>query len=332
MRTPKFWSPGKGGAAANLLEPIAWAYSLAGQISRASVTPKRVPVPVVCIGNLVAGGAGKTPTALALAKLLKEWGVTPHFLTRGYGGRESGPLRVDPKRHNARQVGDEPLLLARRATTWLARNRPAGAKAAIADGADIIVMDDGLQNPSLVKDVSLIVIDGGFGFGNGRLLPAGPLREPIARGLARADAVVLVGPDEVGVRDVLAPYTVPLLQAEIAPALEAHKLRARAVVAFAGIGRPAKFFRTLEAIGCEVIGRISFADHHRYSVDEIMNLVENAGARGAIPVTTEKDWVRLPEEAKPMVQPIAINLEWQDPGDVRDVMAPALDKIAGMND
>ena len=192
-------------------------------------------------------------------------------------------------------------------------------------------MDDGLQNPSLVKDVSLIVIDGGFGFGNGRLLPAGPLREPIARGLARADAVVLVGPDEVGVRKALAPYTVALLQAEIAPALEAHKLRGRAVVAFAGIGRPAKFFRTLEAIGCEVIGRISFADHHRYSADEIMNLVENAGAPGAIPVTTEKDWVRLPEEAKPMVQPIAISLEWQDPGAVRDVMAPALENIAGMN-
>ena len=332
MRTPEFWSPGKGGVQANLLEPVAWAYGLAGQIQRATITPKRVQVPEICIGNLIAGGAGKTPTALALAKLLGEWGAAPHFLTRGYGGSKSGPLRIDPKKHNARQVGDEALLLARRAPTWLAHNRPAGAKAAIADGANIIVMDDGLQNPSLVKDISLIVIDGGFGFGNGRRIPAGPLREPIGRGLARADAVVLVGPDEAGVCDQLKRYDVPLLRAEIAPALQAHKLRGRAVVAFAGIGRPAKFFRTVEAIGCEVIGRIPFSDHHRYSPDEIMNLVENAGAKGAIAVTTEKDWVRLPEEAKPMVQPVAVTLEWQNPEAVRGIVAPALAKITAAHD
>ncbi len=332
MRTPKFWSPGKGGAQANLLEPVAWGYSMLGQMQRATITPRWVSVPVICVGNLIAGGAGKTPTALALAKLLSEWGAAPHFLTRGYGGSESGPLRIDGKQHNARMVGDEPLLLARRAPTWLAHNRPAGAKAAIADGANVIVMDDGLQNPSLVKDISLIVIDGGFGFGNGRIIPAGPLREPIARGLARAEAVVLVGPDEVGVVDQLKRYDVALLRTEIAPALKAHKLRGRAVVAFAGIGRPAKFFRTLEAVGCEVIGRVAFPDHHRYSPDEIMNLVENAGAKGAIAVTTEKDWVRLPQEAKPMVQPVAVSLVWQDPEAVREIMAPALANIAVAND
>jgi tetraacyldisaccharide 4'-kinase len=324
MRTPEFWGPGKGGAPAALLQPVAWSYSLAAQARRAFTAPTRFSAPVICVGNVIAGGAGKTPTALALAKLLSDCGAAPHFLTRGHGGTARGPLRVDPKRHTARMVGDEPLLLARRAPTWLARHRPAGARAAIAGGADMIIMDDGLQNPSLAKDISLIVVDGGFGFGNGRLLPAGPLREPIGRGLARADAVVLVGPDEVGAGEALAPHGVPLLRAELTPALNAQKLRGRAVVAFAGIGRPAKFFRTLDAIGCEVIGRVAFADHHRYTPNEIMTLVENAGSHGAIAVTTEKDWVRLPEEAKAMVQSVAVTLEWQDPEAVRKVMAPVL--------
>lgn len=328
MRTPKFWSPGQGGVAANLLAPVTWSYSVLSQMQRASVTPQQASVPVICVGNLIAGGAGKTPTAMAVAKLIREGGHMAHFLTRGYGGSERGPLRVDPKQHSARKVGDEPILLARRGPTWLSRDRSAGAKAAIADGAEIIIMDDGLQNRSLIKDISLIVVDGGFGFGNGRQIPAGPLREPIARGLAQADAVVLVGQDEVDICDILAPYSLPLLRAEITPSLQAHKLRERAVVAFAGIGRPEKFFRTLETIGCEVIGRVPFPDHHRYSPDEIMDLIENAGAQGAIAVTTEKDWVRLPEEAKPMVQPVVVRLEWQDPDAVNKVLEPALAGIA----
>ena len=329
MRMPEFWNPGNsGGAQARLLTPLAWGYGMAGQVRRAFVTPQRVEVPVICVGNVIAGGAGKTPTALALAKLMQEWDVAPHFLTRGYGGTARGPMRVDPKRHNARTVGDEPLLLARQAPTWLSRNRPAGARAAIADGAEAIVMDDGLQNPSLIKDVSLIVVDGGFGFGNERLIPAGPLRESLSQGLARADAIVLVGPDEAGVVARLGNNPAPVLRAELTPALQALKLRERAVVAFAGIARPAKFFRTLEAIGCKIVRRIQFADHRRYTPDEIMTLVEYAGAQGAIAVTTEKDWVRLPEEAKPMVQSVAVTLEWQDPDAVRELLIPALTSAA----
>ena len=329
MRTPEFWNPGStGGAQASLLAPLAWGYDMAGQVKRSFVTSRRVGVPVICVGNVTAGGAGKTPTALALAKLMQDWGVAAHFLTRGYGGTARGPLQVDPKRHNARKVGDEPILLARQAPTWLSRNRPAGARAAIADGAEAIIMDDGLQNPSLVKDVSLIVIDGGFGFGNERLIPAGPLREHLSRGLVRADAFVLVGPDEVGVVARLENRPAPLLRAELTPAIRALKLRERAVVAFAGIARPVKFFRTLELIGCNIIRRIAFADHRRFTPDEIMTLVEYAGAHGAIPVTTEKDWVRLPEEAKPMVQSVGITLEWQDPDAVRKLLEPALASVA----
>ena len=325
MRTPEFWNPGSsGGAQATILAPLAWGYGVAGQFRRSFVTSRRVGVPVICVGNVTAGGAGKTPTALALAKLMQDWGVAAHFLTRGYGGTARGPMRVDPKRHNARTVGDEPLLLARRAPTWLSRNRPAGARAAVADGAEAIIMDDGLQNPSLVKDVSLVVVDGGFGFGNGRLIPAGPLREPVSRGLARADAFVLVGPDEVGVLARLENSPAPLLRAELRPALRALKLRERAVVAFAGIARPVKFFSTLEMIGCDIIRRIAFADHRRFTPDEVMTLVEYAGAHGAIAVTTEKDWVRLPEEAKPMVQSVGVTLEWQDPDAVHKLLKPAL--------
>jgi len=329
MRAPKFWNPGStGGLPASLLAPIAWGYGVAGQVKRSSVRSRRVGVPVICVGNVIAGGAGKTPTSLAIAKLMQDRNVTAHFLTRGYGGTARGPLRIDPKRHNARMVGDEPLLLARKAPTWLSRNRPAGGRAAITDGAEAIIMDDGLQNPSLVKDISLVVVDGGFGFGNERLIPAGPLREPVARGLGRADAIVLVGPDEVGVVARLGSNPLPLLRAELMPGLRALKLRERAVVAFAGIARPAKFFRTLETIGCNVIRRIAFSDHRRFSPDEIMTLVEYAGAHGAIAVTTEKDWVRLPEEAKPMVQAIGVTLEWQDPEAVYKVLQPAFTGLA----
>jgi tetraacyldisaccharide 4'-kinase len=191
VRAPEFWT--EDGALARTLAPLAAAYAGAGCLRRALARPVAVSVPVVCVGNLVTGGAGKTPVVLALLGALRQRGETPHALTRGYGGREAGPLRVDPARHDAARVGDEALLLARAAPTWVARDRPAGAKAAVAAGASLVVMDDGFQNPSLQKDLSILVVDGRYGFGNGRVVPAGPLREPLAWGLARADAVVVVG-------------------------------------------------------------------------------------------------------------------------------------------
>ncbi len=325
MRAPKFWGPKQGASLpASLLAPFSPVYSAGDQICRAFISPKRVSVPMICVGNVTVGGGGKTPTALALAKMMKDWGVAVHFLTRGYGGAARGPLRVDPKQHNAREVGDEPLLLARQAPTWLASNRPAGAHLAIAAGAEVIIMDDGFQNPSLIKDVSLMVVDCGFGFGNERRLPAGPLREPIARGLARADAVVLIGADEAGLTARLSGSKVPLLHAELTPSQQALKLRDRPVVAFAGIARPTKFFATLEAIDCNIIRRAAFADHHRFTPNEVIPLVEHANAQGAITVTTEKDWVRLPPETKAMVEPVPVKLEWQNPDAVERLIRPAL--------
>lgn len=321
MRAPAFWARERGGGAA-ALAPLSWAHDAAGRLRHGLTKPARAAVPVLCVGNFTAGGAGKTPTVLALARLLAEEGIEAHLLTRGYGGRERGPLRVDPARHDARAVGDEALLLAAAAPTWLARHRPAGAAAAAAAGAPLVVMDDGLQTPSLTKDLSLAVIDGGAGFGNGRLLPAGPLREPLARGLRRADAIVLIGPDRHGALAALGPLEAPVIEAALVPGLEACRLRGRAVVAFAGIGRPGKFFETLAGIGCEVVARYAFADHHRYRPDEIMRIVERASARDAVPVTTEKDYVRLPEEAKPMVRTLSVALEWRDPAEPRALLRP----------
>lgn len=311
MRTPGFWYR-PAGAAAALLAPLGVVYGLGGRLLRmASATPVRAGVPVVCVGNLVAGGAGKTPVALAVMDALARRGVAAHFLTRGHGGRERGPLSVDPDRHDAAAVGDESLILARRAPCWLARDRAAGAAAAVAAGAQAIVMDDGFQNPGLAKDLSLVVADGGVGFGNGRLIPAGPLREPVARGLARADALVILGRDEAQVAD--SAGALPILRARLEPAPEAQDLRGRTVLAFAGIGRPDKFFETLRRLGAVVAGTVPFPDHHPYGPDEAMRLLELAHAAGAIPVTTEKDSVRLPPEVRDRVQVVRVSVSWENP-------------------
>ncbi|MHA1112924.1 MAG: tetraacyldisaccharide 4'-kinase [Alphaproteobacteria bacterium] len=326
MRAPDFWhAPDR--PLARALAPLGWAYAAAGGLRRRWAHPFRADIPVICVGNLTTGGAGKTPTALALAAYLGAAGRRPHFLTRGYGGRLAGPVRVDPARHDARQVGDEALLLAAAAPCWVARDRPAGARAAIAAGAEILIMDDGFQNPSLAKDLAVIVVDGGYGFGNGRCLPAGPLREPVAAGLARADAVVLIGADTAGTGAELASGP-PIYRARLAPGPEAETLAGRRVLAFAGIGRPEKFFATLSEIGCEIVGARAFPDHHAYDASEIMALCEAAEAAKALPVTTEKDFVRLPQAARPMLRTLSVSLDWADADAPARLLAPILEPAA----
>lgn len=310
MRAPDFWRT--GGLLASALSPLGCLWTTAGRIRRATTRAETVGVPVVCIGNAVAGGAGKTPVALAIAGELIRTGRRPHFLSRGYGGTLMGPVRVEPGVHGAAEVGDEPLLLAALAPTWVARDRVAGARAAAAGGADILVMDDGLQNPSLMKDVSLLVVDGGFGFGNGRPIPAGPLREPVADALARVAAVVIVGEDRTGIADRIGAAR-PILEARFVPVPDGGAVSGRRVAAFAGIGRPQKFFETLAGMGCETVSEVSFPDHHDYSEDEVMRLVEAAAAAGAVPVTTEKDAMRLPASARGMVETVRVTLEWNAP-------------------
>ena len=323
MRAPDFWAESQGMVPC-LLAPLGTLWHLAGQVRHLTVRPWHAPVPVLCVGNLVVGGAGKTPLARALAAVLRERGRAAHLLSRGYRGTLRGPVRVDPDRHGADEVGDEALLLAGDGPAWIAHDRRAGAWAAAAAGAEVIVMDDGFQNPALAKDLSLLAVDGGYGFGNGLLIPAGPLREPVERGLARAAGAVLIGDDAFGLADRLVDH-VPVLRARLVPDKAATELRDRAVIAFAGIGRPAKFDQTLAEIGCDVVGRWHFADHHPYTADEIMELCETAQARGAVPVTTAKDAVRLPAGARAMVTVVNVSLVFERPAALVNLLGPILD-------
>lgn len=319
MRAPEFWQ--RDGAAARLLAPLGAAYGLAGGLRRALAGSQDCGRPVVCVGNLVVGGAGKTPVARALAERLAAEGAAVHLLTRGYGGREAGPLRVDPARHDAARVGDEALLLAAQAPTWVARDRVAGAAAAVRAAAEVIVMDDGFQNPALAKDLSLLVVDGAYGFGNGRVMPAGPLREGVEAGLARADAVVLLGADTQGVEATLGAR-LPLLQAALAPAPSAaRRLAGRRVLAFAGIARPEKFFATLRDLGAELAGTQAFGDHHPYRAGEVEALIARARELDALPVTTEKDLQRLPAELATQVEVLPVAVAWREPARLDELLA-----------
>lgn len=327
MKAPAFWRPGQGRFAAALLTPAAWVYR-GGVAIRSLIAPAawRASVPVICVGNVTVGGSGKTPLALAIAARLAERGRAVHFLTRGYGGREKGPLRVDPARHTATDVGDEALLLAAAQPTWVGANRAASAKLAISASAEVLVMDDGLQNRSLVRDLAILTVDGGFGLGNGRILPAGPLREPLAAVLRRTDAVAIVGNDETGFRRLL-PAHVPVLAARIAPGPEAAELAGQRAVAFAGIGRPDKFFDTLADIGVDLAERIAFPDHHPYRPNDLAMLRQRARQLDARLVTTEKDWVRLDPGDRGDVTRLTITLEWEDESSLAPLLSSLLDGL-----
>ncbi len=323
MKAPGFWR--QGGLLPALLTPAAAVYALAGRMRQARARPLRLPVPVICVGNLVAGGAGKTPVALSLARLIGDLGRVPFFLTRGYGGSEVGPCLVDPNAHDAEQVGDEPLLLARAAATIVAGDRQAGGRAAVEAGAEIVIMDDGFQNPSLVKDLSLLVVDAAYGFGNGRVLPAGPLREPLAAGLARADALVVL---EAGEAAVPLRLDRPLTTLKARLAAGRDDLAGRRLLAFAGIGRPEKFFASLRALGADLADGLAFPDHHRYAAAELDQLRRRAGAEGARLITTEKDLVRLPPDRRDSIEVLPVQVHWEEPEALSRLLRQSLESVA----
>jgi tetraacyldisaccharide 4'-kinase len=295
MREPAFWWR-KASLASGLLAPAAACY---GAIAARRMTRSgaRAGVPVLCVGNFTHGGAGKTPTVLALAKMLQQTGERVFCLSRGYGGSLAGPKLVDIKIDRAAQVGDEALLLAREAPTVIARDRVAGAKAARTGGASIVVMDDGLQNASLAKDFTLAVVDGRRGLGNGKVFPAGPLRAPLAAQMARSDALLVVGDNE-GARDVTAAAPgLPVFHGHLQPDPAAiAELKARKVLAFAGIGDPDKFFATATQAGIAVAERQAFPDHHRFTAQEAAGLIMRAEHDGLALLTTEKDRARMAGE------------------------------------
>jgi tetraacyldisaccharide 4'-kinase len=284
---------------AALLAPAGGLYGTAVRARFAFARPYRSSLPVVCIGNFTAGGAGKTPLALAIARLAVGMGAQPAFLTRGFGGSQAGPHRVEPGRDTAAEVGDEALLLARAAPTIVSRDRAAGAKAIEARGATLIVMDDGFQNPSVAKDLALIAVDAGAGLGNGFVFPAGPLRAPLRFQLRRADAAVLIGEGAPMLRQNAG---LPLIEARLRPSGDTAWLKGQRVVAFSGIGRPAKFFATLRESGAELAGAEAFPDHHAFTEAEAVMLIRKAAEAGAMLVTTEKDWVRMASAAGPLAE------------------------------
>lgn len=289
MRQPRFWSRDGNRLWRVMLAPLGWLYGRL-TLRRLRRPGWRAPVPVVSIGNFTVGGGGKTPTTLALAEALTKKGERPFLLTRGYGGQMAGPTLVEPGRHAARDVGDEPLLLARAAPTIVARNRRAGAEAALAAGAGCLLLDDAMQNPALVKDISLAVIDAGFGFGNGACLPAGPLRAPVAAMAKSVHAALLVG--EGPIPDAVPPG-LPLFRAQIVPADDLTALVGRKVLAYCGLARPGKFHATLEAAGIMVAAVADFPDHHAFTPAEAGRLIAEAAEAGLVLVTTEKDAARL---------------------------------------
>jgi len=324
IRAPEFWGRG-GGIWPLLLRPAAALY--AGATARRVRQPGwAAPVPVICCGGATAGGAGKTTLALDVGRRLGARGAAPHFLLRGYGGAVKGPARVEPARHDSHAVGDEALLLAALAPTWVSADRAAGARAALAAGAGAIVMDDGLQNPGLAKTLSLLTIDGTYGFGNGQVIPAGPLREPVAAAAARCHAAVLIGADE---QEALAqlPPGLPVLRADLVPGPEIAALRGESVFAFCGIANPRKFFATLQEAGVFLAGRQAYADHYPYDEGDLRDLLAEAESLRATPVTTRKDFVRIPPAFRNRVTVVTVRLEWEEPVAIEQLLEPLAARV-----
>jgi len=332
MREPGFWHR-PSSFVSLLLLPLGALY---GAVAARRLQRKGFDagVPVLCVGNYHVGGAGKTPMVLALTRMLRDLGETPVVLSRGYGGRLHGPVRVDPDRHAAADIGDEPLMMARTVPVVVARDRISGVALARSQGASVILMDDGFQNPAIAKDASLIVIDGDRGLGNGLVFPAGPLRAPLPPQLARTDALIVVGDGAAAapVATAIAAQGRPVLSAHLrADDVSVASLRGKRVLAFAGIGDPLRFFRTLRASGIEIVRERAFADHHPYAQAEIEALIAEAKPDALTLVTTEKDLARLRSGGRlasyaQEIVPFAVTLEFDDAAKLRTFVTDRLFK------
>lgn len=302
MKTPSFWYQPYGVFSA-LLWPISWVYEKSEKALRAFKKPQRFPIPIISVGNIVCGGAGKTPIAISLASLLQKKGIKVHFLTRGYGSNEKGPLEVNALHHTSLDVGDEPLLLSHHAPTWIAKKRPLGVLKIIERGADVIILDDGHQTTSLYKDLSFVVIDQLQKFGNKCVIPAGPLRENLREGLNRADALISIGDENIS-------SSQPLFRARVLS--ETLSLPTQRAVAFCGLGFPQKFYKTLTNLGIELIAQETFPDHYRYKETDLIRLHQLAKDQQAVLITTRKDFVRIPPSWQKNLHVLDIKIQFED--------------------
>jgi tetraacyldisaccharide 4'-kinase len=327
VRAPAFWSIRHGRDAAPiirlLLSPLGWLYgvSVARRLTKAK--PVQLPIPVISLGNINVGGTGKTPLAHLLREEVSGLVEGPvAILSRGYGGTLEGPIFVEPTRHSAFEVGDEPLMLAADGAVIVAKDRSAGGRFGVEHGMKALILDDAHQNPALAKNLSIVVVDGQTGFGNGHLIPAGPLREPSSRGLARADLVITMGPVSEDTVDDLAGFQGPILKADLQPT---PNTLAGKVLGFCGIGRPEKFDATLRQLGLDVVDMYPFPDHHPYSETDLSRLTKAAVDYGATLVTTQKDFVRLPKPFAQNVRVIPVTATLSDPAALRAILAATLD-------
>lgn len=325
LPTPSFWR--ERTPTSLLLYPLSLIYRLAVRLRRRFARPQRVKARVLCIGNLVAGGAGKTPTAVALGKWAAEKKLRACYVSRGYGGALKGPLRVDPENHSGADVGDEPLLLARVLPSYIAKDRLRGAQLASEEGFDLIILDDGFQNLSLHKDFSLLVVDAAYGMGNGFCLPAGPLREPEGHGFGRADAVLLLSrPTRSATTEWETPPNLPTIKAELEASFS-ESVADVPLVAFSGIAHPGTFFATLEAAGGVLVHSRSFADHHPFSEKELQRLYGIAKERDARLITTAKDAARLSGPWRDQLIIADLHLSWQNPAEVDNLLGELTEGI-----
>lgn len=317
MKTPTFWN--QKNLLSDILIPFGWLYSGLTRLRLKLHHPYKSKLPVICIGNLTAGGSGKTPTAIALAQILQKEGYCPYFLSRGYGGKYQNII-VNKQNYQAEECGDEPLLLSETAPVVINADRGKGARLAEAARADILIMDDGFQNPTLHKDISFIVIDGGFGFGNFRAIPSGPLRETFSQGIKRAQAAIIIGEDKTSIKKHLGEL--PTFSGKIIPLPIAQQ--EKGIIAFAGIGRPQKFYESLKQAGGKVIETYDFPDHHPYTTQDTQELEKRAKELDAFLYTTSKDYVKLPKEFQKKVEVLSIKIDWEDETSLRNFIIQQL--------
>jgi len=316
MKAPGFWR--KNGFLQEILLPFSVFYFFYLRIKSFFIKPEKLSVPIICVGNAVVGGAGKTPVAIAIAKLLRKKKVA--FVSRGYKGKLKGPVKVDLNTHTVKEVGDEPFLLAKTAPCWVAKNRLEGAIAAIDDGAKILIFDDGLQNLSIIKDISILVIDSSYRFGNAMLFPAGPLRDRLDKTFSLSDCCVLLGEEtDASFSDQL-KSKLPVINAKFISSAK-WAPEGKEFVAFAGIGQPEKFFLTLRQYGTNIVETVSFSDHYFFSKKDMRSLTEKAQKHGARLVTTEKDAVRLPQDFKENISVFPVEIAWQDEDKIKDLLS-----------